>query len=1097
MSDRDDLLFCQTAVHNNLVSEERARECLDAVIKARQMGVPADIEQVFLNKEYMNSKQVRAILRALGRGTDADQPTILGDFKITGKLGEGSMGVVYRAKQVSLDRDVALKMLPPRLAGDESYVSRFHREARSAAKLNHQNIIQVYAAGTEKGYHYMVMELVDGATAMSILSNKGRFTERAAVKMMLEIGHALHHAHQDGLIHRDVKPDNIMIAQNGTSKLADLGLAKERLSTGITQAGAIIGTPHYMSPEQADSKAQMDGRSDIYSLGASVFHLVTGEPPFMADNVVNIIVMRQQEPAPPLKTSAPKYSDGFCAIIDKCLERNLDQRYQDATQLGTDLTLLVNGQPLKFAQNANATVVMQPPPSGTAKVEVDSKALELQRGPSAPAPASPAAAGPAPGPRAGRPAMANPEGRMDSGFQRESALGMILRPRNVKMFGGILAAVLLVILGVMFVPPLLQSRKDPSAGGGLKVSYQEALAKMKDGPDEYISNLAFLKKIDIQHLEAKDQGRLKDLISRIEKEVKNRGQTAYNSIHSKVGAALTEERIGDAIDAVESYPENLLVPDWEFKVEELKATVKTAASEYCKRALKELPGRIERERPATVLELIESMNLNKLESYAPGEVEALNALAGPVKVKYANLLKASTEARKVLEGIRQKMAANDWTGAIQFSADALENPRLSKALAKVEGADQFIRELEAMRDLRDGAFGYVTENKGKQVKFRGIPTTVHDFDGVNISVEKQGTQKTEGKVNDLLGVKDLVRLATDAGGAPELLQRQSDILSLFALDSPAQARQMKRLPELSGPFEDELEMQIQMKRIRDEMVYVPATTFPMGLPRTEIERVVIATAGPMKDKILPHALVRETPQREVTLNAFYVGKTEITRKQYAEFLAAADETGKEKFAHADEPEGHQYLPANWVGIEDGKKDPSHPVSAVSWYCAYAYAAWSGIRLLTEAEWECAASWNESKQKRTFPWGKARMYQRMDKLLRDMAKPNYRPPDLHPVDTPKGGASAWGCLNLAGNISEWVSDWYGPYPNEPQTNPTGPDAGPEKVYRGSEYVPAITEARTTSRGSARPETRVLRAGIRCAASPIFMTEVRLERYKLSL
>lgn len=1095
MSDKDDLLFCQTAVHNKLVSEERARECLDAVVKARKLGVPADIEQVFLHKEYLDGKQVRAILRALGRGTDSDQPTMLGDFKITGKLGEGSMGVVYKAKQVSLDRDVALKILPPRLATDESYVSRFHREARSAAKLNHQNIIQVYAAGAEKGFHYMAIEYVDGATAMSILTTKGRFTERAAIKTMLEISHALHHAHKDGLIHRDVKPDNIMIAQNGTAKLADLGLAKEQLSTGITQAGAIIGTPHYMSPEQADAKAQMDGRSDIYSLGASVFHLVTGEPPFMADNVVNLIVMRQQKPAPRLKTKAPNCSDGFCAIMDKCLERNPDQRYQEAIQLGTDLSMLASGQPLKFAQSSYPAVPPQPP-SEKAKVEVDSKALELQRAPSAPPPQTRSGAGTVSGPssvaspRSGRPVRGNSTRQLGGDFQQESAIGMLLRPDNLKMMAGILGAIVCVVLGVMFIPAYLQSLKAPSVPGSIQVTLEEAMTKVQSGPNDYARNLGFLKKIDNQALGETDQRRLKDLISKVETEAKYRGLEAYSPIKVKVDDALKAKRIGDAVVAAESFPENFLTPHWESQVEELKTTVKTAASDYCKEALKELPARIKGDRPGAVLQVVDSMNLEKLELYAPMEVKALAALVAPVRLMYGNLLPASTEARRVLEGIKKKMTDNDWAGAIQFAADSLNDPKLSNALAKVEGAEQFKRELEAMRDLRDGAFGYLMQSKGKQIKIRGIPTTVHEFDGESIVLEKQGTQKTEAGVNDLLNVKDLIRLATDAGGDPEVLQKQSDILLLFAMDSPVQAHQVKRLPELSGPYENELKMQMQMERIREEMDYVPPTEFPMGLALNEVDSVLSAFPGEAK------SIQDETPQRLVKLDGFYIGKTEVSRRQYAEFLEAVQASGKQRYANAGEPAGHDYLPTNWKNADDGKIDSLNPVSEVSWYSAYAFAAWSGRRLPTEAEWECAASWSEAKQKQMFPWGKAPTNFKEANLVRE-TKDTAITGRLNPVDSNRAGASAWGSLNMAGNVSEWVLDWYGPYTGQPTSNPTGPEKGTEKGHRGGSYLSALPLGRTTSRGHSFPGRKEPGVGIRCAATPISMTAVRLERYKLSL
>src|SRR6266567_7426089 len=210
--------------------------------------------------------------------------TQVGDFHLTKKLGEGGMGTVFKAHQMSMDRDVALKILPRHLAKDTSYVERFYREARASAKLDHPNIVRGIAVGEDRGYHYFAMEYIDGESSDKVLESQGKLQVGDAVKIALDVARALDHAHSKGLVHRDIKPDNIMITRQGFVKLADLGLAKAAdENQGLTQTGSGFGTPYYMPPEQARNAKYVDNRSDIYALGATLYHLLTGKVPFTGD----------------------------------------------------------------------------------------------------------------------------------------------------------------------------------------------------------------------------------------------------------------------------------------------------------------------------------------------------------------------------------------------------------------------------------------------------------------------------------------------------------------------------------------------------------------------------------------------------------------------------------------------------------------------------------------------------------------------------------------------------------------------------------------------------------------------------------------------
>jgi Protein kinase domain/Domain of unknown function (DUF4384) len=200
----------------------------------------------------------------------------LDDFRPIELLGRGGMGDVYKAWQKSMDRPVALKLLSKRLAGDKAFVARFYREARMSARLDHPNVVRGLAVGQAGGRHYFAMEFVDGESLDKLLAKSVTFSVREVLRIALDVAQALEHTHARGLVHRDVKPANILITRTGSVKLADFGLAKSLASDPLTQIGDVFGTPEYMPPEQRDLVADVDQRSDIYALGATLYYLLTG-----------------------------------------------------------------------------------------------------------------------------------------------------------------------------------------------------------------------------------------------------------------------------------------------------------------------------------------------------------------------------------------------------------------------------------------------------------------------------------------------------------------------------------------------------------------------------------------------------------------------------------------------------------------------------------------------------------------------------------------------------------------------------------------------------------------------------------------------------
>jgi serine/threonine-protein kinase len=273
-----------------------------------------------------------------------DQPNVIPGYEILAKIGEGGRGTVYRARQLSLDRLVAVKILAPELASDAEYTAKFLQEARAAAKLSHPNIVQAIEAGVHHGVWYFVMELVEGGSLHERLVNVGKFSEQETLDIARQMAEALDFAWRRAhLVHRDIKPANILLTAEGYTKLADLGLA-QRHGAPAEKSGFTEGTPQYCAPEQCRSEANLDIRTDLYSLGATLYHLLCGRPPFDGDNPTVVMGKQITEPPPPPHSLNPQISPALEAIILKLLAKKADERFQTPADLLKELDRLLAPQ---------------------------------------------------------------------------------------------------------------------------------------------------------------------------------------------------------------------------------------------------------------------------------------------------------------------------------------------------------------------------------------------------------------------------------------------------------------------------------------------------------------------------------------------------------------------------------------------------------------------------------------------------------------------------------------------------------------------------------------------------------------------------------
>lgn len=265
-------------------------------------------------------------------------PILIGDYELLEEIGRGGMGVVFRARQISLDREVAVKMILRGRLASEADLQRFFAEATATARLEHENIVPVYDVGDVDGRPYFSMQMIRGQTLAERLA-AGPLPEREAARIVAQAARAIGYAHRQGVLHRDVKPSNILLDQLGKPHVTDFGLAKQGAEDAqLTRSGMILGTPAYMAPEQAAGKRGNIGpASDIYSLGCVLYHALTGRPPLVADSPIEMMLMILEQEPPPPRALRPQIDRDLEMIVVRCLQKPIDLRYDTADELADDL----------------------------------------------------------------------------------------------------------------------------------------------------------------------------------------------------------------------------------------------------------------------------------------------------------------------------------------------------------------------------------------------------------------------------------------------------------------------------------------------------------------------------------------------------------------------------------------------------------------------------------------------------------------------------------------------------------------------------------------------------------------------------------------
>jgi serine/threonine-protein kinase len=338
-------------VEKGLATREEVDDCLSRI---RQSSGDSDVNQRSLSamlvaEGIVTQRQIERIQPELEEQRAGRQ---IPGYQILSKLGAGAMATVYKARQLSLDRIVAIKVLPQKHSNDPNFIQRFYDEGKAAAKLNHPNIVGAYDVGQAGNFHYFVMEFVDGRTVYDDISKNGAYPEADAIRIAVQVTKALSHAHAAGFIHRDVKPKNIMIASSGTVKLADMGLARavSDREAAEAEAGKAYGTPYYISPEQIRGEVEIDFRADIYALGATLYHMVTGRVPFEGPNPSAVMHRHLKDELVPPDHINTHLTSGISEIIEVAMAKSARKRYTTTEDLLQDLEQVQRGEKPSIAR---------------------------------------------------------------------------------------------------------------------------------------------------------------------------------------------------------------------------------------------------------------------------------------------------------------------------------------------------------------------------------------------------------------------------------------------------------------------------------------------------------------------------------------------------------------------------------------------------------------------------------------------------------------------------------------------------------------------------------------------------------------------------
>jgi formylglycine-generating enzyme required for sulfatase activity len=1016
----------QAAVGKGYITQQQLDDCIRVKEMVTQAGLTRSLAEILVEKGFITQMQAEVLQRSVG-GADVQ---VIGGYELVQKIGEGGMGAVYKAHQISMDRDVALKLLPDRLAKDKEFTARFLREARVAAKLDHVNVVRGIDVGQDGEYYYFAMEFVEGESVAGLLKREGKIAEAKAISITIQVARALQHAESLQLIHRDIKPDNILLTTDGVAKMADLGLARSTSneSTVMTRTGMAVGTPHYISPEQARGEKNIDIRTDIYSLGATLYHMAVGDTPFAGSTAAVIITQHLTENPAPACARNPEVSEQLSRVIAKMMAKDPSERYLNPAQLLEDLELVADKKDPKHA----GAIIAQP--SGVPTMQVRSSGLS-----------------------SGASLISAAQLQQFESQMMQAASRKWMVP--VAVGGGVLG-VLVIVLVVLLL----------AGGSGLEEQAATDLASVK--------TLVAMGKLDAAHTDA-----IKGATKYAQTSKGDSFAALIETIEAKVKARAAEEE--------------------QKRKDEEAAKVKAAQDALAQEAL-------------TVLDRASSLLGEKKYADARGTLDL-----GHVKIREAGLDKEETDLRariaeaekadagfaaqqekakreaelKAAEDERQRrfdervklgdtrLAERSFAAALeayQAAGDIKSTPELERKIldcrfesAIAEGkAAQEREELVPAAEWYRKALG-LREDAAVRARLNAVLDTLKRSELEPLLAKINGIDASKATDEDeikkaLAAAKDALKIA----GEKETADLQAHAKALEAALKYAVAMEEARAAVASSEWTKAKAAAMNALSARpgdtDAQSIIDAAQSELTRPRELKTSLGIEMAWVRGGEFIMGSEDGdddERPTKRVRLKGFFMGKTEITNAQYEKFDPPhAKKRGKYSRAADD------------------------PVVNVTWRDAIAFCKWltrnegRTFRLPTEAEWEYAARGTDG---RSFPWGdeppSTGTLHRANFGEGDSAATWKRDGFTYtaPVGSFPSGSSPFGIVDMAGNVWEWCTDWYGPYPiaDGVAASVSGPASGSERVLRGGSWYHDTASMRCANRWSKEPDKMSSSVGFR--------------------
>ncbi|HXG60367.1 MAG TPA: bifunctional serine/threonine-protein kinase/formylglycine-generating enzyme family protein [Planctomycetota bacterium] len=1125
MADRPpDELLAQHLRKAGIVTDAELRTAMQAQAESAALGRILPLGEILVQQGVLTPVQREKIERQLGE--QRDEAKRLGPYRILKKLGEGGMGAVYLAEDPS-GQKVALKVLPKVAAQREDLVRRFLREVDAARKLEHPNIVRAGEAGQDKGFHYYVMEYVEGETLGSRLKRTEFVPPDEATRLVLQIAHGLKYAHGRGFIHRDIKPDNIIVTKEGVAKILDMGLSKniEEAQTFRTVTGVLLGTPHYIAPEQAQGDKGIDGRADIYSLGATYYHLVTGETPFHGTTAIEIIGHHLHKQIPDPRDIRDGIPEGVVHIIRNMMAKKPEDRYRDCAELIADLERVLEGR------------------------NPGSRALEAERS----AVALPMA-------REARERFRAQRRGQRPGTYRATTKSK--RHATPWVAGGLGAAVVLVIVLAVAAGGTRSKLPEPARTAANEPRAEvprprepEPLPRTRT-PQERREEEAERKYAEIEAA----QGRFAEdeIRRRFQEFAREYGDTARGGTVARrlketepARSKPAEPAVAEApkpevpkppepappppvakppepasvppilkppptppsapagIAASEGKPRRPAVPDPARQREADAKARETFALDKAKTAKEKA------EVARTLLATASTSGAKEAELYvllrlaralaASGldvrtALEAIDALAAAFDVdatveKIDLFTKATPKgaeaaewAEAALDEAEKALEADNYEAAVKLAARAEALARASTDKELQEVAKERARELANLKRLADGLKSHVQtlETKpddavanaavGKFVCLvkgewaRGLPMMAKGSDAaLKALAERELANPADAEEQAALGrawktqaeKETPTYKAAARERAREWLERA--IPGLTGLKKVAAQRDLDSLGASAAPKSRQyLDLG---GGVRMELVYLRPGTFTMG-----------GTLAPGHDW-----QADERPEHKVTITrAYHLGKYEVTRGQFAAFVKAtgyktdAEKEGK-AWGRTAEAHWQEIAGNNWRTPATFTQTDDHPVVCVSWNDARAFCDWATkrtgrtVRLPTEAEWEYAC---RAGTRTTWSFGDD------GSAMGDYGwYDNNSGMQTHPVGRKK--PNAWGLYDMHGNVWEWCQDWAEPYAASEAVDPLGSTSGDRRVLRGGAWDIPPACARSAFRHHDLPGSSSTGVGFRVA------------------